>query len=152
MVGWVDVLDSDGITSDIAVPWTHLVKYSHMHMYLTIIINIASPQVQLPIFVLYCLNSFWPSDAWCRQRSESTLAQVMACCLTAPSHYNQCWLIISEVQVTFILGQCRKRCLNHQSLKSVRKLHISKLSFKFPRGQWVKGVYANNSWKRHLIN
>ena len=29
----------------------------------------------------------------------STLVQVMACCLTAPSHYlNQCWLIISEVQ------------------------------------------------------
>ena len=34
-----------------------------------------------------------------RHRSGSTLAQVMACCLTAPSHYlNQCWLIISKVQ------------------------------------------------------
>ena len=44
-------------------------------------------------------NSLWPSDAIWRQRSGSTLAQVMACCLTAPSHYlNQCWLIISEVQ------------------------------------------------------
>ena len=33
-----------------------------------------------------------------RHRSWSTLAQVMACCLTAPSHYlNQRWLIISEV-------------------------------------------------------
>ena len=31
-------------------------------------------------------------------RSRSTSAQVMACCLTAPSHYlNQCWLIISKV-------------------------------------------------------
>ena len=30
--------------------------------------------------------------------SRSTLAQVMACCLMAPSHYlNQCWLMISEV-------------------------------------------------------
>ena len=30
-----------------------------------------------------------------RQRSESTLAQVMACCLTVPSYYlNQCWLIL----------------------------------------------------------
>ena len=30
--------------------------------------------------------------------SESTLVQIMACCLTAPKHYlNQCWLIISEV-------------------------------------------------------
>ena len=37
---------------------------------------------------------------------------------------NQCWLIISEVQVTFILGQFHKSCLNHKSLKSVWKLHI----------------------------
>ena len=45
----------------------------------------------------YCswelLNSLWPSDAIWRHRSGSTLAQVMACCLTAPSHYlNQYWL------------------------------------------------------------
>ena len=39
------------------------------------------------------------ADAIWRQRSGSTLAQVMACCLTAPSHYlNQCWLIISKVE------------------------------------------------------
>ena len=44
-------------------------------------------------------NSLRPSDAICRHRSGSTLAQVMACCLTAPSHYlNQYWLIIIEVQ------------------------------------------------------
>ena len=44
-------------------------------------------------------NSLWPSDAIWRHISGSTLAQVMACCLTAPSHYlNQCWLIISEVR------------------------------------------------------
>ena len=40
----------------------------------------------------------WPSYTIWQQRSGSTLAQVMACCLTAPRHYlNQCWLIISEV-------------------------------------------------------
>ena len=45
------------------------------------------------------LASLRPSDTIWWQRSGSTLAQVMACCLTAPSHYlNQCWLIISEVQ------------------------------------------------------
>ena len=44
-------------------------------------------------------NSLWPSDAIWRHRSMSTLAQVMACCLTAPNHYlNQCWPIISEVK------------------------------------------------------
>ena len=43
-------------------------------------------------------NSLRPSDTIWRHRSGSTLAQVMACCLTAPSHYlNQCWLIISKV-------------------------------------------------------
>ena len=38
--------------------------------------------------------------------------------------------------VTLILGQFRKRCLNHQSLKCIWKLH--KLSFKSSRGQLVK--------------
>ena len=43
-------------------------------------------------------NSLGPSDVIWRQRSGSTLGQVMAYCLTAPSHYlNQCWLIISKV-------------------------------------------------------
>ena len=45
------------------------------------------------------VNSLWPSDAIWRHWSGSTMAQVMACCLTAPSHYlNQCWLIIRAVQ------------------------------------------------------
>ena len=44
------------------------------------------------------IKSLWPSDAFWRHRSMSTMALVMACCLTAPSHYmNQCWLIISQV-------------------------------------------------------
>ena len=46
------------------------------------------------------VNSLWPNDAIWRHRSGSTLAQVMACCLTAPSHHlNQCWLIISKIQL-----------------------------------------------------
>ena len=45
------------------------------------------------------VNSLWPSDTIWRHKSGSTLDQVMACCLTAPSHYlNQCWLIIIKVQ------------------------------------------------------
>ena len=51
-----------------------------------------------PLDGLY-FNSLGPSDAIWRQRSGTTLAQVMACCLAAPCHYlNQYWLIISEVQ------------------------------------------------------
>ena len=45
------------------------------------------------------INSLWPSDVIWRWRSWSTLGQIMACCLTAPSHYlNQCSLTISMVQ------------------------------------------------------
>ena len=44
------------------------------------------------------INLLWPSDAMWPWRSWPTLGQVMACCLTAPSHYlNQCWLTINEV-------------------------------------------------------
>ena len=44
------------------------------------------------------VNSLWPSNTIWRHRSGSTLAEIMACCLTAPSHYlNQCWCLINEV-------------------------------------------------------
>ena len=43
------------------------------------------------------INSLGPSAAIWWQRSGSTLAQVIACCLMAPSYYvNQCWLIINK--------------------------------------------------------
>ena len=43
-------------------------------------------------------NSMWLSDTIWWQRSESTLARVLAWCLTAPSHYlSQCWLIINDI-------------------------------------------------------
>ena len=44
------------------------------------------------------INSLGPNDAMWQHRSGLTLAQVMACCLTAPSHYlNHCWFLISKV-------------------------------------------------------
>ena len=49
-------------------------------------------------FARFWFNSLRPSNAIWRHRSGSTLAGVMACCLTVPSHYlNQYWLIISKV-------------------------------------------------------
>ena len=49
------------------------------------------------LFIVF-INSLWPSDAIWRHGSVSTLAQVMACCLMAPSHYlNQFWVMISAV-------------------------------------------------------
>ena len=40
------------------------------------------------------INLLWSSNDMWRHNSGSILVQVMACCLTAPSHYlYQCWLI-----------------------------------------------------------
>ena len=74
------------------------------------------------IIVASGFNSLRPSDAIWRPRTGSTLAQVMACCLTAPSHYlNQCWRIISKV----LWCSCEvyfTRYLSHQSPKLAWKL------------------------------
>ena len=52
------------------------------------------PLKWLPISV----NSLYLSDGIWRHRSESTLAQVIACCLTTTNHYLiRCWLLISYV-------------------------------------------------------
>ena len=59
-----------------------------------------TPRNQNILYVTqYLFYSFSTSNTIWRHKSGSTLAQVMACCLTAPSHYlNQCWLVIGKVQ------------------------------------------------------
>ena len=53
----------------------------------------------------------WPSYAIWWNRSWSTLVQVMACCLTAPSHYlTQYWLIMSGVFLPSLWGQFHWKC------------------------------------------
>ena len=81
------------------------------------------------------VNSLWPSDAIWRQRSGSTLAHVMACCLTAPSHFlNQCWLIISKVQWHLSEGNFT---IDTSAINHLNKLENNLFSLKSPRGQWV---------------
>ena len=89
------------------------------------------------------LNSLGPSGAIWRQRSGSTLAQVMACCLTAPSHYlNQFWLILSKVQWHSSDGNFTRDTpgeIHQPSItKCSLKITLSKISVKSRRGQWVK--------------
>ena len=83
------------------------------------------------------INSLRPSDAIWRQWSWTTLAQVMACCLTAPSHYlNQCWLIIRGVlwhtSESSFAGIAQGIDSGYEFEKD-----ILKNIFKSPRGQWV---------------
>ena len=83
--------------------------------------------------LLRWINSLWPSDAIWRHISGSTLIQVMACCLTAPSHYlNQCWVIISTDQWLYLRATSQEI-----PQPSVTKISFNKISFKSPRGQWV---------------
>ena len=57
--------------------------------------------LQFAISLFNCsipFNWLGTSDAIWWHKSGSTLAQVMACCLTASSHYlNQCWFLIGEI-------------------------------------------------------
>ena len=54
--------------------------------------------VEMSVIDLPRLNSLWAGDAIWRHGTRSTLALVMACCMTAPNHYlNQYWLVIGEV-------------------------------------------------------
>ena len=78
------------------------------------------PRSMLPYAITRPLwvNSLWPSDAIWRQRSESTLAQVLACCLTAPSHYLEPMLTYHQWgSKTFTWKKFHVRCPNHQWLK-----------------------------------
>ena len=73
--------------------------------------------------------------------SESTLAQVMACCLTAPSHYlNQCWLINNG----HVLGHSAGSNFRTNVLTILYGFenHIVKITATSPRGQWVKQIIA----------
>ena len=57
------------------------------------------PFLDIYITSLQWVNSWWPSDTILWHRSGSRLAQVMARCLAAPSHYlDWCLFIISKVQ------------------------------------------------------
>ena len=69
------------------------------------------------------VNSLWPSDAIWQQGSRSTVVQVVACCLTAPSHYlNQCWLSSlrsSYVHLRAILLEISQQSVTKISLKII---------------------------------
>ena len=91
------------------------------------------------------VNSLRPSDAIWRQWFWTTLAQVMACCLTAPSHYlNQCWLIIRGVlwhtSESSFAGIAQGIDSGYEFEKD-----ILKNIFKSPRGQWVKKLHRAHS-------
>ena len=84
------------------------------------------------------INPLWPSDVIWRQVFRSTLAQVMACCLTAPRHYlNQCWLMIMRC-CGIPLIVISQKYLRYSSLKWVWNLLTWDCS-QMPQGPMSKG-------------
>ena len=85
-------------------------------------------------------NSLRPSDTIWPHRSGSTLAQLMACCLTAPSHYlNQCWLTIIKVPWHSPEGITIRSSADTRHRNKIQ-FWIFKIDSRFPRGQWVKNI------------
>ena len=97
------------------------------------------------------VNSLWPNNVIWWQKTGSTLAQVMACCLTAPSHYlNQCWFTISTVHWhSFEYNLTRDTsAINEQNWL---ENYFPKISLKSPRGQWDK-VQIPELWWPCAVN
>ena len=97
------------------------------------------------------LNTLWTGDAMWHNRTGSTLAQVMACCLTALNHnMYQCWLIISKVQWKPLDGFFTRHtpAINYYNYLEI---NLSQISFKSPRGQWVTSISNLNILVRLLL-
>ena len=72
------------------------------------------------------------------------LGQVMAWCLTAPSHYlNQCWLMISNCVLWHSLESNFTRSTHEFDLKPVFRLelHTCTCTTIPPRGEWIKSFH-----------
>ena len=78
-------------------------------------------------------HSLWAGDDIWRQRSGSTLAQVMACCLTAPCHYlnNVDWSSVksSDIRIRAISQQMPQPSIT----KICLKITCLKFHSNFPR-------------------
>ena len=82
-------------------PWTLLsgmiLHFNYFDIWLVCKCQICHSKKSIS-FDLHGIKTLGPSDDIWQQKSESILAQVMACYLVAPIHYlGQCWFIISNV-------------------------------------------------------
>ena len=85
--------------------------------------------------------SLWPNDTIWRQRSGSTLAQVMACCLTAPSHYlhSNDWSSVKSIGIHI-------RAISQEMPQpSITKIYLKSLKFhsNFPGANELNRKHAN---------
>ena len=113
----------------------HIMSWAEKKALVFILAEWSTQKVKCVIYTL------WPSDATWQHRSGSTLAQVMACCLTAPSHYlNQCWLINNEVLWHLHEGNFTGNAQEIDPWLEFQNYQF-KITATFLRGQWVKNMF-----------
>ena len=98
----------------------------------------------------WLLASNWvdltPSDTKLQHKSGSAFAQVMACCLTAPSHHlNQCWLLTDLwSSVTFTRERFHRKFQTRGSKAAILNTEFENYTFEItatsPRAQWVNTI------------
>ena len=109
-------------------------------------------QVSTYITVWAAVNTLWPSDVIWRHRSGSTWVQIMACCLTAPSHnLNQCWLLINEA-----MSHSFASSFTVSAPATILYNEFDNFTFKitaiYPRTQYVKKYYQWREVIQHHIS
>ena len=98
------------------------------------------------------INSLWPIDAIWPYKTWWTLPQVMAGCLTAPSHYlNECWLTISEVSWHSPAGKFTKNTQDIYHCYEIGNYWFN-IAAASPHGQRVKIVVHNRQSDVPSIN
>ena len=98
------------------------------------------------VSVTVMINSLRPSDTIWRQRTVSTFAQVVACCLTAPSHYlTQCWLMTVRFS-----GNHLRAISQEIHLPSINKIQLKnnflKFNWNLPGVNDLSMVFNLNQW------
>ena len=87
-----------------------------------------------------------------RDLGHSPLALVMACCLTAPSHYlNQCWLIINKVEWRSSKGNFTRdaSAINHWNYQ--KKIKYLKCHSNFPGANELSHASVHVYFLRYLV-
>ena len=107
-----------------------------LHPYFKSLMGVVNKSIA--ILYIITVNSLWLSDSIWQHRIGSTLAQVMACCLLAPSHYlNQCWFVIIKFPWHSFVGIVIRSDDNNWS---------DKLDYKIAsRSLWDQWVNQNSS-------
>ena len=98
--------------------------------------------------VFEIINPLWPSDAIWQPRSGSTLAEVIACCLTAPSYYLQANADLSpNVFCGFHL-----RVISQGLMKLIQNIYLEITLLKSqPHHHWANELNTIMSYWYHLI-